>query len=157
MAIEDSFRIYTTSPLFYAERPFIVTTVNLVAVTVPRADWHLAIPNATAPLITGRFNFDYDGAYYPGMSSDLLHSLLFEDALLSLRRHLQAKLGNENPLVEDIQCRPEDVSLFMRYHLRGVFGEAMNALYNDARHADIRTTLRELLTLQPPNIHRPEI
>lgn len=157
MTIEDSFRISTTSPLFYAERPFIVTTVNLVAVTVPRADWHLAIPNSPTPLITGRFNFDYDGAYYPGMSSDLLHSILFEDALLSLRGHLQAKLSSGNPLVEDIQHRPEDESLFMRYHLRGVFREAMNALYNDARHTGIRTMLRELLTLQPPDIHRPQI
>lgn len=155
MTVEKSFRIYTTSPLLHAERPFIVTTVNLYAETVPRADWHLAIPGAPEPLYSTRFTFDYDTMYYPGMDTELLHTLLLEDALASLRGHLQGKTGNFLLPIEDIHYRAEEPSIFLRYHIRGVFREAMNVLHTNLRHADLRTHLQCLLTLQTPDTQRP--
>lgn len=154
MTVENSFKIYTTSPLLHTERPFIVTTVNVYAETVPRADWHLAIPEAPEPLHSARFNFDYDAVYYPGMDTELLHTLLLEDALASLRRHFRVKTGNVLLPMEDIHYRAEDPSIFLRYHVRGVFREAMNMLHANLRHADLRTGLQGLLTLQKPDIQR---
>lgn len=157
MAVENSFKIYTTSPLHYTERPFIVTTVGLVAETVPRADWYLAIPNAPKPLVISRFNFDYDYGYYPSMDTDFLHRLLLEDALAAMRRLVAAEIGHPPFMLEDIPRQAEDVSIFLSYRIRGVFDQAINLLHANLRHTELRSTLRDLLQRELPEIVKPGI
>lgn len=158
MAVENSFKIYTTSPLHYTERPFIVTTVTLASQTVPRADWYLATPNAPQPLVIARFTFDYDFEYYPYMDTDFLHKLLLEDALAAMRRRVAGEIGHQPLMLEDIQCQAESISIFLRYRIRGVFDDAINALCANLRHTLLRTELHDLLARQlPDDLVKPEI
>lgn len=99
-----------------------------------------------------RFNFDYDFEYYPGVDTASLHKLLLEDALAELRKRVSVELERQTVIFDDVRLQEEDVTIFMRYRMRGVFNDAIEMLHTNLRNTVLRAQLQEFRAKELPEI-----